>query len=425
MPDPSKIYTVEIDGTKYDLEGTRPPTEAEAREAVAAHKGGNTGPSANDQAGLLALHGMAPGEHGWKDDLASALEPMAHPQTAGDFASLLIPSEGAAAVGRALRPIGEAAVKYGGAAADVAASFVPPKAKAALGVLRSLSPTEWNSPLTVAGREGRAAAASRAFNELPLAEQMKSLPTSGGASGVRMGDAPFQPQTPFAQKPLYQQMQDLTEVPTAQGSTRAPAPPIQNLGHEVPAQPAPVVAAEQPASSLSDIDLVRQEVAAGRTPQSVLDRLEKTAAGPQKPPSGMTRIDPDRPPITVTPDSAMRPDLQGPRATVGAEQVGRQTGQTIQQVRDTTGPIRGEGQGQAAGMPTKPMDRIVQKLIDMGPKGQGLPETEREAYAAKGTSDKTRLQVQAYLDALRKVGFAVPAAMGARDLMVNGIERQQ
>lgn len=124
-----------------------------------------------------------------------------------------------------------------------------------------------------------------------------------------------------------------------------------------------------------------------------------------------------RPPIQVTPESAMQPD----RVDLGAEKVGRANGMTTQQVREATGPIRGEAQGQAAGMPVKPMDRIVQKLIDMGPKGQGLPEADREAYAARGTSDKTRVQVQAYLDALRKVGFAVPGALSMRDLMVRGI----
>lgn len=35
---PQKIYTVEIDGTQYDIEGDRPPTEAEARQAIGASK---------------------------------------------------------------------------------------------------------------------------------------------------------------------------------------------------------------------------------------------------------------------------------------------------------------------------------------------------------------------------------------------------
>ena len=35
---PQQIYTVEIDGKQYDIEGDRPPTEAEARSAIGAFK---------------------------------------------------------------------------------------------------------------------------------------------------------------------------------------------------------------------------------------------------------------------------------------------------------------------------------------------------------------------------------------------------
>ena len=42
---PQQIYTVEIDGTQYDIEGDRPPTEAEARQAVGAFKSEPTAPA--------------------------------------------------------------------------------------------------------------------------------------------------------------------------------------------------------------------------------------------------------------------------------------------------------------------------------------------------------------------------------------------
>lgn len=184
------------------------------------------------------------------------------------------------------------------------------------------------------------------------------------------------------------------------------------------------------------------------TQQQIMERIQavKAAGGttvpdaaPKGPLGGRLR------PITVSPDSPMQPPsnappelrqaeltaqlggrgpLDQPRVQIGAEAVGRQNGLTTQQVRDTTGPIRGEAPGTAAGMPSKPMDRIVQKLIDMGPKGQNMPESAREAYAAAGTSDKTRVQVQAYLDALRKVGFAAPFAAGPalmRDAMMKAL----
>lgn len=119
--------------------------------------------------------------------------------------------------------------------------------------------------------------------------------------------------------------------------------------------------------------------------------------------------------------------LLQPRVDIGAEKVGRMNGLSKIDVRNQTGPIRGEAPGEAAGMPAKPRERILDKLIDMGPKGRGLPESEREAYAAAGTSDKTRLQVQAMLDALRKVGFVGAAAAAPslmRNKLVSGIEEQ-
>lgn len=191
-------------------------------------------------------------------------------------------------------------------------------------------------------------------------------------------------------------------------------------------------AAEAPTGPHMDLS---QPIQAGRlTPQQIGERIAavKGAGGlpPMEPSApkpmlgGRLRMAPTaNPPITVSPESPM----QAPRAEVGAEVVGRQNGMSTQQVRDTTGPIRGEAPGTAAGMPSNPKDRIVQKLIDMGPKGQGLPEAEREAYAARGTSDKTRIQVQAYLDALRKVGFVIPAGAAmpsVRDLVMQKLGGQ-
>lgn len=340
--------------------------------------------------------GADPQAPDWKSNLAGALEPMAHPQTAEDFAGLLLPTGGAAALGKVLRPVGNAVTKYGGAAAELGASLLPTKARAALSVLGELKPTTWNSPLTVAGREGRAVAASQRFNELPLSEQMKS----------------------FADTP-------------APITTRGQAPPIRNLGNEAPLPPPP--APTGPHMDLSTPirpgSLTQRQIAERLAAVQEAGGLPAQPAIPPRPPLGgrmpMEPLQPmqsqGRPPITVSPESAMQPDtpLQQPRVQIGAEKVGRQNGLTTQQVRDTTGPIRGEAPGEAAGMPVQPKDRIVQKLIDMGPKGQGLPEAEREAYAAKGTSEKTRLQVQAYLDALRKVGFVGVGAAGARQALLS------
>lgn len=331
------------------------------------------------------------GSGDWGQNLANASQSLAHPQTAGDIAGLLIPSGGAEVIGRTLAPVGRAISKYGGAAAKLAGTaataliphgMVAP-AKAAMSVLGELNPSEWNSPFTVAGREGRAAAAARAFNDLPLAEQMRKFPTTSTAQGTLRTGTPMR----------------------APGNEVAPVPP--------------------PAPTGPHMDLSRPIQPGSLTQQQILERARavQQAGGTSIPPSapmgpigGRLQMMPtERPPMTVAPESPMQPPspMQQPRVQVGAEVVGRQNGLTTQQVRDTTGPIRGEAQGAAAGMPNGPMDRIVQKLIDMGPKGQGLPETARESYAAAATSDKARLQVQAYLDALRKVGFVGAGAASA------------
>lgn len=185
------------------------------------------------------------------------------------------------------------------------------------------------------------------------------------------------------------------------------------------------------AASVNEGGLEAQLRAAGLDPSKMVSATPGAKQGATSMTSGrlVKMGDASRPPITVAPESPMQPPspLQQPRAQVGAEVVGRQNGMSTQQVRDTTGPIRGEAPGAAAGMPSGPMDRIVQQLIDMGPKGQGLPESARESYAAAGTSDKTRLQAQAYLDALRKVGFVAPlaAAPSVRDLVMQKLRGDQ
>jgi hypothetical protein len=100
------------------------------------------------------------------------------------------------------------------------------------------------------------------FHELPLAQQVDRLPNSGVMPVGRTNIPPTLEQTPFHQLPVYKQMEQLPASGPAPISTRSGGPPI--TGH---LRPAP----------LSDLELARQEVAAGRLPQSVVDRLEQTA----------------------------------------------------------------------------------------------------------------------------------------------------
>lgn len=127
-----------------------------------------------------------------------ALEPLAHPQTASDLAGLAIPGGVPGAALDALKPLGQAAVKYGGAAVDAGTALLPMRARAAVKVLGELKPWTWNSPFTAAGREGRAAAASRAFNELPLTKQMDQLPATEAPATTRGSAPPYQSPPPPA-----------------------------------------------------------------------------------------------------------------------------------------------------------------------------------------------------------------------------------
>jgi len=128
--------------------------------------------------------------------IGAMLEPMAYPHSMGDMAAMLIPSGGGAAVDRLVSPIVKGAAKYGGAALEAGASLLPVKGRAALSVLRELNPSSWNSPLTVAGREGRAVAASKTFNELPLAQQMQQFPEVPAPVTTRQGMPILSPPTP-------------------------------------------------------------------------------------------------------------------------------------------------------------------------------------------------------------------------------------
>lgn len=417
MPD----RIVELDGVQHHF-----PSDASDAEIASVLKG-STGPTitADDNMKARRLHGGdTPDTPDWKSNLAGALEPLAHPQSLTDMGNLLIPSGGAAVVGKALAPIGEAIGRYGGAAVKLAGAagtaLLPPAMvtpiRGALKVLGELKPSEWNSPLTVAGREGRAQAAVAGMVDrykpnisgaidagIPQGELPQSTlsmvdryhPNTSGVPDAGVPQGPL-PQHPYPPVEVDRYLPNSGGMPTS--ATVTPA------GGRVPyASSSPSVAESAQAATAAEPPLLTSN--GYRLPPEVEAKVRAQLAA-QSP------VQTGRPPITVSPDSPMQPasdsTMAAPRRSVGAEVVGRDNGMTTQQVRDTTGPIRGEAPGTAAGMPSGPADRIIQKLISMGPKGQGLEETAREAYAAAGNDPKTRLQVQAYLDALRKVGYAIP-----------------
>lgn len=301
------------------------------------------------------------------------LRPLAHPQTAGAVAGLLIPSGAGGAMADALKPAAAAVSKYGGAAAKVvgtAATSLMPSAmvtplRGALRVLGELKPSEWNSPLTVAGREGRAATAARSFNDLPLAEQMKQLPTEGAS-----------PVTARVQTPPYQ----------GRAATAAP-----------------------PAASAPQADPLTSVRTANGDQFTLGDESRKLMQGRlQMAPPG---------------DVAAAPHpLKTPRVNVGAEVVGRQSGLGTQAVREATGPVLGEAPGEASPiLPQQALGRIVDTIKALP------PGAEREAYVARATSGKAQWQIENIRRTLEHLGLVVPVAASVptlRDAVLSRLNGQ-
>lgn len=350
--------------------------------------------------------------------LKHMLEPLAHPQTAGDMAGLLIPSGGAGGVvDRAAQAaqklplarigMGAAGAAYGGATAPdnatpmgvlrrvvtygtagamapEALKMLPAAAREGIGQLAT-KVGEMNSPLTVAGREGRAVAASRAFNDLPLAQQMDRLPTDGPI-----------PDTMRTQAPPYQAAASQPSAPVAQA---APAP----SGALSPIDKAALVKQGYTPDVIQRIEGQLKPIASHAAPA-----VEEAAAGPL--------------PNTVDAPLPSHP-LTQPRIEQGADVVGRTSGLGKQAVRDATGPVLGEAPGAASPiLPRGPSQKIIERLKEMGPQGTGtVPEAERDAYVMRANGDKARAQIKAYLDALRAVGYSGAAGVAARKALTSSM----
>lgn len=207
----------------FNWNGAGQPSDADMAEVFKAAASQGQAPEMDSRGSLPSMHRDAPRTsiEDPSDTLQSvnrSLEGAAHPRTLKDIASLIAaPVDATRGVALSmLQPMGQAAAKYGGAAKDMAMSFLPQKAKTALSTLSGLNPMEWNSPLTVAGRAGRQSAKELAFNDAPLYQQMDRIPTQ--ATGPL--SAAGRPQTPPLttlnpnDAPLYQQMEQLADAPS-------------------------------------------------------------------------------------------------------------------------------------------------------------------------------------------------------------------
>lgn len=347
----------------------------------------------------------APVEPNLPTQLVHGMASLAEPHDVADMAGLLIPGGGGAAVSRLVSPIVKGAAKYGGAAVELGTSLLPAKARGALRMLSELNPTSWNSPLTVAGREGRAVAAAQRFNAQPLAQQMEQFPAVPAPTPARTAMPPYHPQTPFHEQPLYRQMDRLPDVP-APATTRSAEPPMV-------APPDPVVPTASHAPSpvpqsggLSAADrasLVKQ----GFAPQTIA-KIEAQIA----PAASHTPV--SAPPVAPV---ASHP-LTAPRVDVGAEAVAKAEGLTKQGVRDVTGPIYGEQPGEAAPVfPESAYQRMAGKMRPMHPSpgdpaGDAAAWASRLDYANQARDPKSLSQLISMMRAWRDVHMAIPAAVG-------------
>lgn len=391
-----------------------------------------------------------PGSHPVMQGLTDMLTPLAHPQTAGDIAGLLIPSGAGAAVADALKPVGAAISKYGGAAAKVAgtaATSLMPSAmvtpmRGALKVLGELKPSEWNSPFTVAGREGRAVAAGRAFNDLPLAEQMKQLPSSGVSPiTTRTQTPPYQaapaptmapePVPAVAESPIPAEARIAGDKFTIGNQSRQlmavkglrPITSHASAEATLGTQLAPYGEGSIMPSGMRPTELrlgatptltKGSKIAESTSGANALDELQQAIHGsePATVGNGLRPINTADAPMPAHP-------LTQPRIDVGAAAAGRQAGLSKQTVRNLTGPVLGEDPGAASPiLPRGPSAKIIDTLKAMGPRGTSpVSEAERDAYVMRANSEKTRAQVKAYLDALRSVGFSGAAGLAARQAL--------
>lgn len=220
--------------------------------------------------------------------LVTALNPFAHPAIIDpnshpglDIVSMLMPSAIGTSVSGALHqplPLLEKSLadyaggvsKVAGGLGDMARGLLPPTVRRGFDVVREAAPWNWNSPLTVAGREAREAAQLKAFNELPLAAQMKDLPTTGpNPVTTRAPGPPSQllDQPRFTDRPLYQQMEHLPETPA----------PTLGRGPEPPYRPTPPTSV--PANLQEAYDAIKQSVGADKA-----DRWLETQLKPPPPP---------------------------------------------------------------------------------------------------------------------------------------------
>lgn len=170
------------------------------------------------------------------------LQGAAHPQSVGDFANLLVPDAGgvASVAGDAVSR-GMSGVIRGLKLDTPVSSLGRAVARGAAQVMEDVPYIRKVTPGSSAVMRGlkKVGIPPPTFNELPLAQQMDKIPSTGVIPETKIAPPPLRSDepTPFHERPVYQQMENLPSTGTVDRGTSAP--PISKIGKETVPTPAP------------------------------------------------------------------------------------------------------------------------------------------------------------------------------------------
>lgn len=383
-----KVYTVEIDGKQYDLEGDHPPSEAEARSAIGSHQ------SVDPTAAATAA---------WKPP----------PTLADEFTPRKIGE-------RALSGLkGEAEGVMGGLTAPVAA----------LGYF-GLHPIDATKG-AAAGIAGAGALGLRAIQHPSDAYQSaKDMLTRIGSDPESIGQVAGSTIAAIATPTLIKAAKGTRIGQAVEAGVSDAANKIPGVKAARDAYAASAPASATSAASAPAIDPIDAELRArGLDPSRIKSVSQGAAQGaPNLKTVPLRPIAAEAAPAVAPvpnradlPLSSIESPLKPARVDIGAEKVGRAEGLTKQQVRDQVGPILGEAQGEASPiLPQKALQRIVDDM-------QALPKEggAREAYVAKATSGKAQWQIENIRRTLEHLGLVAPlAAVAGRQALLKSVQDQ-
>lgn len=326
----------------------------------------------------------------------------AHPQSLGDFASLLLPQTPTAVartVGRAMQPV------------------VAPVARGAATVIENVPYARKVIPFAdaVAGR----------LRTVAQTSQDAGMGVTRGADMYEMPRFPRSTESTARVPMMHGEPSTITDAMRAQMAMDAerapggvlerlvrkedvvPRPSLRERLQNGPPIPAPEAAPIQPMASHAPTGAIRTTAQ-----PSMMESAELRAKQilPDVPPaSGRVPTGHGSQPdnlLETLPDEPVASAMQQPRVDVGAERVGRANGMSTEQVRAQTAPILGEAQGAASPiLPEKALQSIIDKMRTL-PKGG----PEREAYVQAATSGKAQWQIENIRRTLEHLGLLVPAA---------------